>query len=123
VCVQIFGDLTEFAEAERNATVPQQSSGLSDDELLAEWEDLPRRLAGSPDPEVFLAGVLLDSPERRVSDDPSASATLLELGLRAADSGSPLLAWHALRACEFAEEYCPFAHLEQDLLEADRDNA
>jgi hypothetical protein len=48
---------------------------------------------------------------------------LLELGLRAADSGSPLLAWHALRACEFAEEYCPFAHQEQDLLEADRDNA
>src|SRR5690606_6957213 len=36
---------------------------------------------------------------------------------------SPLLAWHALAACARAGTDCPLTHLEQDLLNAARDNA
>lgn len=122
-CEQILGDLSDIAEAELFAATSSQTSGLSDEALLAELESLPRRLAGSPDPELFLTAVLLDRPEQRVADDLSVSATLFEFGSRAAETGSPLLAWHALRTCVQAKEFCPFAHLEQDLLAADRDNA
>src|SRR5204863_7982758 len=48
---------------------------------------------------------------------------LLNLGERAIGSGSKLLAWHALRACDGAKQSCPIAHLEQRLLEIDRLNA
>src|SRR5690606_1941783 len=88
-----------------------------------ELESLPLRLIGSSDPESILAAFGLDRPEARVRKDPSAQAALLELGLRAADSDSALLKWHALRVCAAAEDYCPFAHLEQRLLEGQQDNA
>jgi hypothetical protein len=42
---------------------------------------------------------------------------LAEFGTRAANSGSPLLAWHALRVCAEAGKACPFADQESRLLE------
>ena len=122
ICAQIIDDATAFAEMERNAASLLDAKP-SNDQISAERENLPRSLAGSPDPELFVTAFLLDRPERRMSDDASAYARLVEFGRHAADSGSPFLAWHALRACVEAEEYCPYPHLEQSLLEADRDNA
>jgi hypothetical protein len=121
-CAQILDDARAFAEMERNAADPPVAEA-SRDQADAEWDNMKSRLAASPDPESFLTAFLMNRTEARVADDSSAQARLLDLGLRAADSDSPLLAWHALRACVEAEEYCPFPHLEQSLLEADQDNA
>lgn len=118
-CEATVADARAFADAEANA------AGLSgvEDRYSAELENLPRRLLGSSDPDVLLTVFALDRPEARVRTDPAAQATLLEFGLRAADSDSALLKWHALRVCVEAEGYCPFGHLEQALLEALSDNA
>lgn len=120
VCVQTFDDLVAFVEKELNAGEPSEDQL---DVFTAELENLPRRLAGSRDSNLLLTALLLDQPEDRVSDDPSASESLLVFGSRAAESDSPVLAWHALRVCVQAEDYCPFVYAEQALLEADRDNA
>lgn len=123
VCVQTINDAAEFAMMELHAANPIQTSEPSDERFRAELENLQRSSAASRDPGHLLTAFLLDRPEFRASNDPTSSATLLELGLRAGNSDSPLLAWHALRACLEAEVYCPFPPLEQDLLEADSDNA
>jgi hypothetical protein len=123
MCEQTVNDAADFAVMEASAANPLEASERSDDRLRSELSNLQRKSAGSGDPEHFLTALLLARPERRASSDPSAQTTMLDLGVRAAGSDSPLLAWHALRACVEAKESCPFAHLEQRWLEADRHNA
>lgn len=128
MCAQTLRDVEAFAVMERNAAYPDLAEDApvrerSDDEMLADLRGLQRRLAASPDAETFLAAMLLYSPERRALEDPAARRMLAELGTRAGESRAPLLAWHALRACVEADQSCPYAHLVQGLVEADRQNA
>jgi hypothetical protein len=121
-CALILDDAAAFAETERNSANPPVAEP-SEDQFRAELENLSRNLAGSTDSELFLTAYLLDQMLDSWSNNPRDYALLFELGLRASDSDSSFLAWHALRACVDAKEYCPFPHLEQGLLEVDRDNA
>jgi hypothetical protein len=123
MCEQTLSDLEQFAVQELAAVDPDPSKERDEEWWQTELENLQRRAAGSRDPELFLTSVLLDPPERRVSEDPLARTTLLDLGVRATEAGSPLLAWHALRACVEAGQACPYEHLVQRLFEADRQNA
>lgn len=133
LCVKTFRDAHAFAKTERNAAYPAQvwgdevpqvfASELSDDQVLAELLVLQRRLAESRDPEVFLTAVLLHPTETRLPKDPAARTMLLDLGVRATHSGSPLLAWHALRACVAAGQACPYEHLVPELFVTDWQNA
>jgi len=100
-----------------------RDSGLDEESALAALEGSVPVLMGSPDPERFLTGFLMRDLMYGTEDDATHSASLLELGVRAANADSPMLAWHALAACERAEEYCPFPGLVEDLVEIDRDNA
>jgi hypothetical protein len=59
VCARIFEDVAEFAKMERDAANPDRASAPGDEQLLAEWENLQRNLAGSRDPELFLTAFLL----------------------------------------------------------------
>lgn len=122
-CVRLVNDATKFAARERSATAPAQDPESHNDWLLAELDKLQRNTVSFPDPELILAALLLRSPDDRKAEDPSTQTTLLDFGTRAASSGSPVLAWHALRACAEAGQSCPFAHLEQDLLGMQRENA
>lgn len=122
-CAQTVSDAADFATMERDAASPDQDPESGSDQLLADLDTAQRKLEGSRDPEQFLAALLLQLPERRASTDATAQAKLLDLGDRAIRSGSKMLAWHALNACVAAKQYCPIAHLEQRLLEADRQNA
>lgn len=121
-CALILDDAAAFAETERNSANPPAAEP-SEDQFRAELENLSRNLAGSTDSELFLTAYLLDQMLDSWSNGPRDYTLLFELGLRASDSDSSFLAWHALRACVDAKEYCPFPHLEQGLLEVDRDNA
>ena len=123
-CAQTIGEAADFATSERNAAnAGQPSESREDDQLLAELGNAQRALAGSRDPEHYLAALLLDPPGRRAALDAAAQTKLIELADRAIRSGSKLLAWHALSACAAAKQSCPIAHLEQRLLEVDKQNA
>jgi hypothetical protein len=124
-CAQTLNDAADFVLRENNLPDPLQDreSDADNDRLPGELNEAQRILAGSPDPEHFLAALLLEPPENRISNDASAQAKRLELGERAARSGLKVLAWHALNACAAAKQSCPIAHLEQRLLEADKQNA
>ncbi|MEO8314149.1 MAG: polysaccharide biosynthesis/export family protein [Pseudomonadota bacterium] len=122
-CTQILNQAEEFATRERDAATAIAGPIWSEEHWHAEVANMQRGLASSRDPEDFLAAVLLDQPERRADKDASAQTKLLDLGERAISSGSKLLAWNALRACDDAKQFCPIAHLEQRLLEVDRQNA
>jgi hypothetical protein len=122
-CARILGDAAAFAEMEGRAASPVRPSEWSNDRIRSELKNLQRSLAGSTDPEIVLTTYALDQASTAESNDPPDYTSLLELGLGAAGSDSPLVAWNALKACALAEEYCPFPHLEQRLLEIDRDNA
>lgn len=122
-CAQTVSDAADIVLKEHNLPDPFQEQESDDDGALAEIRDAQRILASSRDPEHFLVSLLLESPESRAANDATAQVTLLDLGDRASRSGSKLLAWHALRACAAAKPSCPIAHLEQRLLEADRQNA
>jgi hypothetical protein len=103
-CVDIVEEAAQFAMQE--AKVPSAPQSLP-------HEQLRRDLAGQSDPESFLTALLLEPSERR----------LPELATRAINTGSRLLAWHALRACAAARWRCPIPHLESKLLEIQQDNA
>jgi hypothetical protein len=120
-CAQTLEEAAKFAAAERDAA--NRAPQLDEERLRAEMSTLQRNLADSRDPQLFLAALLLDPPEARASNDRSANTTLRDLGVRAASSNSPLLAWNALRICVDAKELCSFSNLEQKLLDADRQNA
>lgn len=122
-CAATANEAIAFLQAERSAGPQLQARARAVAVWRAELESLPRRLLLSPDPDLFTAGLVLDRPEARVRQDPSVQATLVDLGLRADASDSPLLEWHALRICVEADAYCPFAHLEQSLLESLSTNA
>jgi hypothetical protein len=121
-CVQMVNEAAAFAAGEGSGTAARSERGSNDDWLLAELGKLQRK-ASLGDPERLLAALILRPPEERNADNPQTQTTLLEFGTRAASSGSPLLAWHALRACAESGHSCPFAHLEQDLLDMQRENA
>lgn len=133
MCARTIQDAEAFAKRERNAAYPTQVWGdevpevqtpeQSDDQTLAKLGGLQRNLARSRNPEAFLTAVLLQPSELRLSQDPAALPMLLDFGVRAADSGSSLLAWHALRACVQAGQSCPYEHLLPGLFETDRQNA
>ncbi|HUF20360.1 MAG TPA: polysaccharide biosynthesis/export family protein [Burkholderiales bacterium] len=123
MCEQTLSDLEQFALQELAAVESDPSTERDEDWWRVELENLQHRAAGSRDPELFLTSVLLDPPERKVSEDPLARTTLVDLGVRATEAASPLMAWHALRACVEAGQSCPYEHLVQRLFEADRENA
>lgn len=123
ICVQIANDATEFAQTEQRPGAAPQDPEARNDWIIAELGRMQRAAASGRDPETLLAALLLRAPEARNTDDASTQTLLLELGTRAANSASPVLAWHALRACAEAGLSCPFAHLEHDLLAIQRDNA
>jgi len=122
-CAQTVNDAVEFAKMEQSAANPVQAPEPKDKWLHTELDNLGRNTIGSGNPELLLTTLLLDPPETRSSSDPSVRPTLPDFGARAASSGSPLLAWHALRICADAKQPCPFADPEQSLLQADRQNA
>jgi hypothetical protein len=122
-CTQTLNQAVEFATRERDAAAAGLTREYSEEEWHAEVAKIKRGVAGSRDTEDFLAAILLDLPERGASIDATIQTKVLNLGERAIGSGSKLLAWHALRACEDAKQSCPIAHLEQRLLEADQQNA
>jgi hypothetical protein len=121
--VQIANDATEFAQSERRPGAAPEDPEAHNDWIIAELDKLQRAAASVRDPEMLLAALLLRAPEDRKADDAATQTLLLEFGTRAANSGSAVLAWHALRACAEAGPSCPVAHLEQDLLDMQRDNA
>lgn len=123
LCARTLSDAQQFALQEQAAAEPAAPPGRDEQWWRTEVDNLQRRAAGSRDPEIFLASVLLDTPERRVSEDAVARSAMLELGVRASGAGSPLLAWHALRACVEAGASCPYEHSVPSLFEADRQNA
>lgn len=125
-CAQTLDDAAAFAARESSAANPVEvPEADSEDWLPGELGRAKRSLAGSGNPEHFLAAFLLEQVEARSSAPNASSAytTLADLGARAANPDSPLLAWHALLACHEAKQSCPYAHLEQRLLEAQRQNA
>lgn len=80
------------------------------------------RLLGANEPELVLVGLLLMPPTGWPDDAPTRQVTWRDFSTSALHSGSPILAWHALRACHHdLEAGCP--DLEQALLIADRQNA
>lgn len=121
-CTQTIRDLADFVRTERHAANPVEGTEPSHDQRDVELTDAHRALAASGDPEHFLAALLLDPQESEDPDHAATKAKLLELGDRAISSGSKVLAWHTLRFCFAAQRPCPVAHLEQRLLEADRQN-
>jgi hypothetical protein len=122
-CTQVISAAARFAALERNAPVEDQETDQAEGEMLAELATARRNLSASDDPEDFLAALLLEIPGRQASEDVVAGTKLADLADLAAQSGSKLLAWHALRACADAKPSCPVAHLEQRLLEVDSQNA
>jgi hypothetical protein len=123
-CVQLLRDAAAFAEAAVPPTAAPEDAAALDHWFLAARGALERSAATSCVPEPMLAALLLSQFHgNRPKDDPDAQAALLEFGTVAASSGSPLLAWHALRLCAEAGQSCPVAHLEKALLDLQRDNA
>jgi hypothetical protein len=121
-CARTISDAADFVTLGRNSASPvpaEESAGDRVTELAA----AQRTLEASRDPEHFLAALLLDPAGRQSPNDAAAQTRLLDLGDRAVKSGSKVLAWHTLRACVVAKQFCPVAHLEQRLLEVDRQNA
>lgn len=122
-CLQLIDEAAAFATREKDTAHPVRDSDADYERLLAELASFQRILAGSGDPEQLVAAILLDLGESRTSQDRAVHTTLQKVGDRASRSGSPLLSWHALRVCVMAREHCPFAHIEQRLLEPLRQNA
>lgn len=122
-CVQVVTDIARIAEKERGAGDTRQEADAHEEWLIAELGELQSKATGARDPELLLAALLLRPHEDHNAQDAANQTMLLEFGTRAAGSGSPLLAWHALRACAGAGAACPFAHLEHDLLGMQRKNA
>lgn len=122
-CVQIIRDAADFATKEANVR-PVDAAETDEEAKAAEQElaEARRRLAASNDPEPFLTAMLLGSVETRASSS-AAQARLVELADHALKAGSKVLAFHALSACTAAKQSCPIAHLEQRLLDLDRQNA
>lgn len=122
-CVQVIDDATRFAENERSTGNSRQDRSSPEAWQLAELDALQRKAAGARDPEMLLAALLLPPRGDGNAHDAEKQTMLLDFGTGAVGSGSPLLAWHALRACAEAGDACPYAHLEQDLLDMQRQNA
>lgn len=122
-CVQVVEDAANFATRERSAAGTPEDQEAYNDWVMAELAKLERSAASLRDPEVLLPSFLLSTHEDRTAPDASRRNNLLEFGTHAASSGSPVLAWHALRACAEARQSCPISHLEQDLLDLQRGNA
>jgi hypothetical protein len=122
-CLQISNEAIRFATMERDAAQPVDAPDPGDEPVIAELSSLQRSLAGTGDPDHLVTALLLDLGDAQTSNDRSVHTTLQELGTRAASSDSPLLAWHALRVCFQAREGCPYTHLEQRLLDSQRQNA
>lgn len=120
-CVRIVNDTTSFLEAEAGSGVKSGDKAPPEEWINTELAGLQGKAAGARDPELLLASVLLH--ESGYGDVASNQTMLLDLGTRAAASSSPLLAWHALRTCAEMGLSCPYAHLEQDLLDRQRNNA
>lgn len=121
-CVQLVQEATAFAARERATPEPRDTEAY-EAMIMAEMARLHRTAADTREPEMLLAALLNWQYEDRKDADASRQAMLLAFGTQAASSSSPVLAWHALRVCADAGQSCPFAHLEQDLLELQRDNA
>lgn len=121
-CVGAVSDAAEAVRSESSDRNPAQATRLASDQLIAELGNLQDDWAHQADLDAYLTAFLLDRPEARVSTDPAALQRLGELGLRAAGSDSPLVAWHALRVCAEAGQSCPFAELEPRLLRTLRAN-
>lgn len=122
-CVRLIDEAAAFAAREKDAAHPVRNPDPDHERLYAELASFQRSLAGSGNPEHLVVALVLELGESTASQDRSVHTTLQDLGDRAALSGSPLLSWHALRICVMAGERCPFAHLEQRLLEPLRRNA
>lgn len=122
-CVQLVSDAATFAETAQIPGAAAQDEESHNDWLIAEVDKLHRRAVSVRDPEMLLASLLLQQQEQRSATDAAAQGALLEFGAQAARSGSAVLAWHALGACADAGQSCPFAHLEQSLLDLQRENA
>lgn len=122
-CIEVVNDVVRFAASAGDAGKRRHQTSEQSDRQLAELDQLQRTAAGARDPEMLLAALLLGQPGDRSAHDASRQTMLLDLGTQAASSGSPLLAWHALRNCAAAGNACPIAHLEQELLDLQRRNA
>lgn len=122
-CAQFVEDATTFLRTERLAPDVPGNEVLEDVRLSAALDRLHRELAGTRDPDLFLADVLLGPGIAWGAITPSDQKQLRDLGERAAEGGSALLAWHALRTCADGGAACPFTHLEERLLAADNQNA
>ncbi len=118
VCIGLFNEAAAFAWMESG--VPVLPPALADgSDWAAESRKLKETAHLQSDQDHLLAALAV-GPDL---EDQQATAIIVELADRSIAQGSPMLAWHALRACFATGSSCPFARLEQGLLDLQRDNA
>lgn len=118
LCIGLFNEAAAFAWMESGVPVlPPTLAGGSD--WAAEARKLKETAHAQSDQDHLLAALTV-GPEL---EDQQATAIIVELADRSIALGSPMLAWHALRACFATGSSCPFTRLEPGLLDLQRDNA
>lgn len=112
-CVEMVGQAKDFLGTRRAV---ESYVGLQ--QLTAEQEKLRLDAIDPADNGGYLAAFMREEYGGRES----FTTTLNDFALHAESARLPVLAWHALRACDRPERTCPM-HLEERLLDLDRDNS